>query len=251
MGHNKAVIVAAGGVLAVAFFLLTGCSMSRDLLDVRDGDRTTNPDAVTKDGRELVSFSWTQGHTMPDRCFSLYFYIEDEQPSISGYFIESASGKRLEAGTGADTDTAASKQAWQLNYVQWFELQNTLADTELPEYSEPESKSSASLDDTDSESVGNASADKDIDDSSTAFAVSTDQGIDGSSSGLAVSDNQGIDGSSTASAASADLGNTIYSKITIVWSKDGTEQTVILDGSNAEELESKVLSLAQQAHDAG
>lgn len=261
MGLNKAAIAAAGGVLAAACLILTGCSMSRDLLDVKDGDRMTNPDAVTKDGRELISFSWTQDHTAPDRCFSLNFYIEDEQPLINGYFQAQDSGKRLEASPGAravtgadtsadtgaetDTDSAADvgtatgtdadtqtgtdahastgtsiEQPWQLNYVQWFELQNTLADIELPEYSEPAGKPSGSPAKTSSESVDNASIEQDIDDSSSNSTISSDSG------------------------------SSINSKMIIVWLKDGTEQTVILDGSNAAELESKVLSLAQQAHDA-
>ncbi len=164
-------------VLAAASLALTGCS----LLHAKDGGRMDNPDA-TRAGKELVALSWTQNHSDSSRCFALDFYIKDETPMVSGSFRSRNGGQMLETGR----DVASEPIPWELNWVQWFDLQNTAAESELPEYSRADVNEA---DETDS-------------------------------------------------------------KLIITWLKDGEEASVTLDANDAQELEDKVLTLAQEAYDA-
>ena len=164
-------------MLTAVSLALTGCS----LLDIKDGGRMENPEQ-TKAGKELASLSWTQTDSDSSRCFALDFYIEDEVPMVSGSFISRDSKEMIETRKDASSKTIP----WSLNWVQWFDLQNTAAESELPEYDKPD----------------------------------------------------------------ADVQDEADSRLVITWLKDGKEITAMLDGGDAQELEEKVLALAQEAYDA-
>ena len=164
-------------MLTAVSLALTGCS----LLDIKDGGRMENPEQ-TKAGKELASLSWTQTDSDSSRCFALDFYIEDEVPMVSGSFISRDSKEMIETRKDASSKTIP----WSLNWVQWFDLQNTAAESELPEYDKPD----------------------------------------------------------------ADVQDEADSRLVITWLKDGKEITAMLDGGDAQELEEKVLTLAQEAYDA-
>ena len=99
---------------------------------IMDGGRMENPDAQ-RDDKELVEFEWRQTRAEVERCFSLHFYLEDEEPLLAGWFTDAQSGEKRRFGTGASSDPSALTLTW----VQWFELQHTLGMLELPEYSNP------------------------------------------------------------------------------------------------------------------
>ena len=103
-----------------------------------------NPDAY-RAGKELVEFEWRQNHRNYYSCFSLKFYQENDMPLLTGWFpSQSGDDEVRESGT----DAFSNPIPWQLTWVQWFELQNMLAETDLPEYRKP---SSDAVDETDSE----------------------------------------------------------------------------------------------------
>ena len=124
-------------MLAAAFLAMSGCSLYRRFVtdQIRDGGGgMTNPDAE-RDGAELVEFSWQQNHRNSSRCFTLDFYLEDEMPVVSGRFRSRNGDEILQT----DKDAFSKEIPWMLTWVQWFELQHTLAELELPEYCKADS----------------------------------------------------------------------------------------------------------------
>ena len=103
-----------------------------------------NPDAY-RVGKELVEFEWRQNHRNYYSCFSLKFYQENDMPLLTGWFPSQSGGDEIRESR---TDAFSNPIPWQLTWVQWFELQNMLAETDLPEYRKP---SSDAVDETDSE----------------------------------------------------------------------------------------------------
>ena len=103
-----------------------------------------NPDAY-RAGKELVEFEWRQNHRNYYSCFSLKFYQENDMPLLTGWFPSQSGDDEVRESR---TDAFSNPIPWQLTWVQWFELQNMLAETDLPEYRKP---SSDAVDETDSE----------------------------------------------------------------------------------------------------
>ena len=103
-----------------------------------------NPDAY-RAGKELAEFEWRQNHRNFYRSFSLKFYQENDMPLLTGWFPSQSGGDEVRESR---TDAFSNPIPWQLTWVQWFELQNMLAETDLPEYRKP---SSDAVDETDSE----------------------------------------------------------------------------------------------------
>lgn len=112
----------AGGLL---FWFFVGSQ-------IKDGGRMENPEA-DRAGKELVEFSWYQNHMNYDECFSLQFYLEKDQPMLTGWFTSREDGESRENGT----DERSNPIPWPLTWVQWFELQNGLTESDLPEFQEP------------------------------------------------------------------------------------------------------------------
>ena len=102
-----------------------------------------NPDAY-RAGKDLIEFTWQQNHMNSCKCFSLKFYRENDMPLLTGRFLSRENGEARESGT----DAFSNPVPWQLTWVQWFDLQNMLAESNLPEYRKP---SPAVQDETDSE----------------------------------------------------------------------------------------------------
>ena len=88
-----------------------------------------NPDA-SRAGKELVEFSWQKNHMNYYGCFSLRFYLENDMPVMTGWFPSQDGVAVRENGK----DAFSNQIPWQLTWVQWFALQNLLAETELPAY---------------------------------------------------------------------------------------------------------------------
>ena len=132
-------------VLVIAFLALAGTVLYRYLIGsrIQDGGRMENPDAY-RAGKELVKFSWRQNHMNSYKCFSLNFYQENDMPLLTGWFPSRSGDEIRKSGTDAFSDPIP----WQLTWVQWFELQNMLAESDLPEYRKP---SADVADETDSE----------------------------------------------------------------------------------------------------
>ena len=143
---KSAVKAALITVLVIALLALTGCSLYRLAVtsQIKDGDRMENPDAY-RAGKELVEFEWRQNHRNYYSCFSLKFYQENDMPLLTGWFPSQSGGDEIRESR---TDAFSNPIPWQLTWVQWFELQNMLAETDLPEYRKP---SSDAVDETDSE----------------------------------------------------------------------------------------------------
>ena len=89
-----------------------------------------NPDAY-RVGTELVEFEWRQNHRNYYSSFSLKFYQENDMPLLTGWFPSQSGGDEIRE---SQTDAFSNPIPWQLTCVQWFELQNVLAESELPEY---------------------------------------------------------------------------------------------------------------------
>ena len=102
-----------------------------------------NPDAYSA-GKDLVEFEWRQNHRNYYSSFSLKFYQENDMPLLIGWFPSQSGGDEIRE---SQTDAFSNPIPWQLTWVQWFELQNVLAESELPEYRKP---SDESYDETDS-----------------------------------------------------------------------------------------------------
>ena len=132
-------------VSAVALIALAGVWLYRYFIDsrIRDGGRMENPDAY-RAGKDLIEFTWQQNHMNSCRCFSLKFYRENDMPLLTGRFLSRENGEARESGT----DAFSNPVPWQLTWVQWFDLQNMLAESNLPEYRKP---SPDVQDETDSE----------------------------------------------------------------------------------------------------
>lgn len=143
---KSAVKAALITVLVIALLALTGCSLYRLVVtsQIKDGGRMENPDAY-RAGKELAEFEWRQNHRNFYRSFSLKFYQENDMPLLTGWFPSQSGGDEVRESR---TDAFSNPIPWQLTWVQWFELQNMLAETDLPEYRKP---SSDAVDETDSE----------------------------------------------------------------------------------------------------
>ena len=143
---KSAVKAALITVSVIALLALTGCSLYRLVAtsQIKDGGRMENPDAYSA-GKELAEFEWRQNHRNYYSCFSLKFYQENDMPLLTGWFPSQSGGDEVRESR---TDAFSNPIPWQLTWVQWFELQNMLAETDLPEYRKP---SSDAVDETDSE----------------------------------------------------------------------------------------------------
>ena len=133
-------------VSVIALLALTGCSLYRLVVtsQIKDGGRTENPDAY-RSGKELVEFEWRQNHRNFYSCFSLKFYQENDMPLLTGRFPSQSGGDEIRE---SQTDAFSNPIPWQLTWVQWFALQNMLAESDLPAYRKP---SPNVQDETDSE----------------------------------------------------------------------------------------------------
>ena len=118
------VFIALAGALLYWFFI-----GSR----IQDGGRTENPDTY-RTGKELVEFEWRQNHRNYYSCFSLKFYQENDMPLLTGWFPSQSGGDEVRKSR---TDAFSNPVPWQLTWVHWFELQNVLAESDLPAYKKP------------------------------------------------------------------------------------------------------------------
>ena len=132
-------------VSVIAFITLAGVFLYGFFIGsrIQDGGRMENPDAY-RAGKDLVEFEWRQNHRNFYSCFSLKFYRENDMPLLTGWFPSQSGDEMRES----ETDAFSNPIPWQLTWVQWFELQNMLAESDLPEYRKP---SPAAQDETDSE----------------------------------------------------------------------------------------------------
>ena len=143
---KSAVKAALITVSVIALLALTGCSLYRLVVtsQIKDGGRMENPDAY-RTGKELVEVEWRQNHRNYYSSFSLKFYQENDMPLLTGWFPSQSGGDEIRE---SQTDAFSNPIPWQLTWVQWFELQNVLAESDLPAYRKP---SSDSYDEVDSE----------------------------------------------------------------------------------------------------
>ena len=143
---KSAVKAALITVSVIALLALTGCSLYRLVVtsQIKDEGRMENPDAY-RTGKELVEFEWRQNHRNYYSSFSLKFYQENDMPLLTGWFPSQSGGDEIRE---SQTDAFSDPIPWQLTWVQWFELQNMLAESDLPAYRKP---SSDSYDEVDSE----------------------------------------------------------------------------------------------------
>ena len=143
---RKALKIALIVVLVIAVITLAGVLLYRFFIGsrIQDGGRMENPDAY-RAGKELVEFEWRQNHMNFYRSFSLKFYLENDTPLLTGWFSSQSGGDEIRE---SQTDAFSNPVPWQLTWVQWFALQNMLAESDLPEYRKP---SSDTADETDSE----------------------------------------------------------------------------------------------------
>ena len=143
---KSAVKAALITVSVIALLALTGCSLYRLVVtsQIKDGGRMENPDAY-RAGKELVEFEWRQNHRNYYSSFSLKFYQENDMPLLTGWFPSQSGGDEIRE---SQTDAFSNPIPWQLTWVQWFALQNVLAESDLPVYRKP---SSDSYDEVDSE----------------------------------------------------------------------------------------------------
>ena len=143
---RKALKIALIVVLVIAVITLAGVLLYRFFIGsrIQDGGRMENPDAY-RAGKELVEFEWRQNHRNYYSCFSLKFYQEDDMPLLTGRFPSQSGGDEIRESR---MDAFSNPVPWQLTWVQWFALQNMLAESDLPAYRKP---SSDSYDEVDSE----------------------------------------------------------------------------------------------------
>ena len=143
---RKALKIALIVVLVIAVITLAGVLLYRFFIGsrIQDGGRMENPDAY-RAGKELVEFEWRQNHRNYYSSFSLRFYQENDMPLLTGWFPSQSGGDEIRE---SQTDAFSNPIPWQLTWVQWFELQNVLAESDLPAYRKP---SSDSYDEVDSE----------------------------------------------------------------------------------------------------
>ena len=133
-------------VSVISLLTLAGCLLYRFAVtsQIKDGGRMENPDAY-RVGKELAEFEWRQNHRNFYRSFSLKFYQENDMPLLTGWFPSQSGGDEIRE---SQTDAFSDPIPWQLTWVQWFELQNVLTESDLPAYRRP---SSDSYDEVDSE----------------------------------------------------------------------------------------------------
>ena len=143
---RKALKIALIVVLVIAVITLAGVLLYRFFIGsrIQDGGRMENPDAY-RAGKELVEFEWRQNHRNYYSSFSLKFYQEDDMPLLTGRFPSQSGGDEVRESR---MDAFSNPVPWQLTWVQWFALQNMLAELDLPAYRKP---SSDSYDEVDSE----------------------------------------------------------------------------------------------------
>ena len=143
---RKALKIALIIVSVIAFITLAGVLLYRFFIGsrIQDEGRMENPDAY-RAGKDLVEFEWRQNHRNYYSSFSLKFYQENDMPLLTGWFPSQSGGDEIRE---SQTDAFSNPIPWQLTWVQWFELQNVLAESELPAYRKP---SSDSYDEVDSE----------------------------------------------------------------------------------------------------
>ena len=143
---RKALKIALIVVLVIAVITLAGVLLYRFFIGsrIQDGGRMENPDAY-RAGKELVEFEWRQNHRNFYSSFSLKFYIENDMPLLTGWFPSQSGGDEVRESR---MDAFSNPVPWQLTWVQWFALQNVLAESDLPAYRKP---SSDSCDEVDSE----------------------------------------------------------------------------------------------------
>ena len=129
---KSALKIALITVSVIAVLALTGVLLYRFFIgsQIQDGGRMENPDAY-RAGKELVEFEWRQNHRNYYSCFSLKFYQENDMPLLTGWFPSQSGGDEVRESR---TDAFSNPVPWQLTWVQWFALQNMLAETDLPEY---------------------------------------------------------------------------------------------------------------------
>ena len=133
-------------VSVIAFITLAGVLLYRFFIGsrIQDEGRMENPDAY-RAGKDLVEFEWRQNHRNYYSSFSLKFYQENDMPLLTGWFPSQSGGDEIRE---SQTDAFSNPIPWQLTWVQWFELQNVLAESDIPVYRKP---SSDSYDEVDSE----------------------------------------------------------------------------------------------------
>lgn len=143
---KSAVKAALITVSVIALLALAGCSLYRLVVtsQIKDGGRMENPDAY-RAGKDLVEVEWRQNHRNYYSSFSLKFYQENDMPLLTGWFPSQSGGDEIRE---SQTDAFSNPIPWQLTWVQWFALQNVLAESDLPVYRKP---SSDSYDEVDSE----------------------------------------------------------------------------------------------------
>ena len=143
---RKALKIALIIVSVIAFTTLAGVLLYRFFIGsrIQDEGRMENPDAY-RAGKDLVEFEWRQNHRNYYSSFSLKFYQENDMPLLTGWFPSQSGGDEIRE---SQTDAFSNPIPWQLTWVQWFELQNVLAESDLPAYRKP---SSDSYDEVDSE----------------------------------------------------------------------------------------------------
>ena len=131
-------------VSVIAFITLAGALLYWFFIGsrIQDGGRMENPDAY-RAGKELVEFEWRQNHRNFYRSFSLKFYQENDMPLLTGWFPSQSGGDEIRE---SQTDAFSNPVPWQLTWVQWFELQNVLAESDLPAYRKPSSDSYDAVD---------------------------------------------------------------------------------------------------------
>ena len=143
---RKALKIALIIVSVIAFITLAGVLLYRFFIGsrIQDEGRMENPDAY-RAGKNLVEFEWRQNHRNYYSSFSLKFYQENDMPLLTGWFPSQSGGDEIRE---SQTDAFSNPIPWQLTWVQWFALQNVLAESDLPAYRKP---SSDSYDEVDSE----------------------------------------------------------------------------------------------------
>ena len=143
---RKALKIALIIVSVIAFITLAGVLLYRFFIGsrIQDEGRMENPDAY-RAGKDLVEFEWRQNHRNYYSSFSLKFYQENDMPLLTGWFPSQSGGDEIRE---SQTDAFSNPIPWQLTWVQWFALQNVLAESDLPAYRKP---SSDSYDEVDSE----------------------------------------------------------------------------------------------------
>ena len=131
---KKAWSIVLLAVLAAALAALAGILLYRYFIGsrIRDGGRMENPEGYRAE-KELLEFRWQQTGENSAACFTLHFYLEDDLPVLTGRFLSPDGGEARENGVDASSEPIP----WELTWVQWFALQNALAEAALPAYEAP------------------------------------------------------------------------------------------------------------------